>query len=173
MNNFNLPMEELLAGEINWFGGGADEVSSLKPMVEASGLVDEWPEWMCGRNSARAVRVTALLTRLLFPKNIETQLFADMDDDGLSFDITFAGIDGITQWLGESVEQQARVRSTSGLLRWGLIGVAPRIALGAVGLETELPPLGYSVDCRTRTIVHVAPLLQQHANQIAHLAPQK
>ena len=172
MNNFELPAEELFAGPMRWFGANSSSVAHLDPLKRQIGLTGSWPQWMEYETDSRAFRAVSALEELLIPKVVNELNSAEFSD--IAFTLVFSGVHAIKDWLGSEVEADAKLRlNAEGMQRWALIGVSRNLAVGAIAIQTEWPPVGYSVDSSTKTMVHISPLNQSSASSVVHLSPSE
>lgn len=171
MNNFDLPVEVLLAGTMKWFGAKSADVAHLLPLKKQIGLTGCWPEWMEDGRTSRSYQASMLLGQLLFPNVVEVMTTAEFSS--LAMSATFADTSVVKKWQEPNVLDDAWVNlNHDGMNRWALIGVSRNLAVGAIAIEKEWQRPGYSVEYDTRVLVHVNPLRQEFADQVAHLSPE-
>lgn len=168
MNKFESSLDEIFEGPLQWFGATSPKIASLEPTRRQMGLVSEWPEQMHDANTAFGIKAMAKLTGLLFPCNVVSLQFAEFGD--FAFTFSLAGSGGVSEWLPEDVEKEAFVGFNNNQnRRWAMIGVAPHLAVGAIAVEKEFPPLDYSVENVLQTVVSVLPLRSEFLPHVAHL----
>lgn len=177
INDFSLPSHQLFEGPMKWYGVHDSRIAILDPEQRKAELTETWEGLFCTGEDQTPQQFRALSHCLgvLVPNELSAAAVSDsgiapLRDIVIELDADvnpsrFFGKEGLARGRIQAERRES--------VRWAVIGVAQRVAVGAFVERVWSPFLGHEAGQAGVTRMQVRPLVHEEANKIAHLAPPK
>ena len=177
LNDFSLPAKELFEGPMKWYGVHDNRLAVLNPVQRQAELTDTWEDvlYSGALQSPREFRAFSLCLSMLVPTELSAAATPNPDIAKVrDIIIRLDGDVNPSQFFGRVALARGRIQpSRQESMRWAMVGVAQRIAVGAFVERLWSPSLGHEEGRPGITQMHIRPLLCDEANMMTELMPTK